>query len=197
MQNCYNSVCPETKLGRILGPFNQPPLHNWICSPVRMVPKKNTTEMRMITHPSYPHRNSINSHIDPADTKTQYQSFDAALKLVAAQGKGAYMLKGDVKLAFWLVPIRPQDWHLLGSCFQQQYYIDICLHFGASISCAIFEKVGSLLQWIAQKHAYHPIVWNLDDFFTSHEVQWICDQIWIQFSNLVKRLEFPWLRTKG
>ena len=65
----------------MLGPLRVPPLPDPICSPVGMVPKKESTKMRMITHLSYPHGNSINSHMDPADTTTCYQSFDKALEI--------------------------------------------------------------------------------------------------------------------
>ena len=73
-------------------------------------------------------------------------------------GKAAYMSKGDVKSAFKIVPIRKQDWHLLGIKIGNNLYIDICLPFGASISCAIFEQVGTLLQWLARHRARHDIV---------------------------------------
>ena len=117
------------------------------------------------------------SHMDPEDTKTQYQSFDCALHLVAKMGKPAYMSKGDIKSAFRIVPICKQDWHLLGIKIQQDYYVDICLPFGASISCAIFEQVRTLLQWLAWCKAGHNIVCYLDDFFTAHHIQYVCDQI--------------------
>ena len=163
----------ERSLGIILGPFKKKPFENLIYSPVGMVPKKNWEEMRMITHLSFPHRDSINSHMDPQDTKTQYQSFDCALHLVAKMGKAAYMSKGDVKSAFRIIPIRKQDWHLLGIKINDNFYIDICLPFGASISCAIFEQAGNLLQWLAKCRAGHDIVCYLNDFFTLHQIQYV------------------------
>ena len=111
----------------MLGPFNDPPLPKIICSPVGMVPKKDSDKMHMITHLSYPHGNSINSHMDPADTTTSYQSFDKAVAIVAKYGHGAYMSKGDVESAFRIVPIAPENWHLLGIQFNWHFYIDICL----------------------------------------------------------------------
>ena len=80
-----------------------------------------------------------------------YQSFDSALVIVANYGHGAFMSKGDVESAFRILPINPSDWPLLGIHFNHQYYIDICLPFRASISCALFEMVGNILQWIAKK----------------------------------------------
>ena len=80
----------------------------------------------------------------------QYQSFNCALCLVASIGHVAFMSKGDVKSAFRIVLICKEDWQLLGIKIQQDYYIDICLPFGASISCAIFKQIGTLLQWLAK-----------------------------------------------
>ena len=61
--------------------------------------------------------------------------------------------------------------------FQQKAFCGHLFAFGASTSCAIFEKVGDLLQWIAQKSAKHPISRYLDDFFTAHILQQVCDMI--------------------
>ena len=167
----------EISAGMMLGPFKKIPLPNLICSPVGMVPKKDSAKLRMITHLSYPLGNSINSYMDLQDTSTSYQSFDQALVIIAKYGHGAYMSKGDVELAFRIIPIAPEDWHLLGICFNKKYFVDICLPFRPSISCAIFKKVGDLLQWIAQKRAKHLISRYLDNFFTAHILQQVCDMI--------------------
>ena len=44
----------EIKLGRIVGPFTTPPILNFRCSPVRVVPKKTPGDFRMIQHLSAP-----------------------------------------------------------------------------------------------------------------------------------------------
>ena len=93
----------EVKLGRMLGPSLVQPFDPLICSPIGMVEKKNSTDMCRITHISYPWGASINSFIDPDDCKTNYQTLDMALKLVAKQGQGCFMAKEDFKLAFWNV----------------------------------------------------------------------------------------------
>ena len=126
LQQCLDK---EITLGRVLGPFKQPPLDNLVCSPVGMVPKKNSTKMRMITHLSYPNGNSINHHIDPRDATTSYQSFDYAVKIVAKYDHGCYMSKGDVEAVFRILPILKKDRHLLGIKFNSRFYIDICLPF--------------------------------------------------------------------
>ena len=55
----------EIALGRMLGLFKDPPFPDLMCSPVGLVPKKDTDEMRMIMHLSYPYGQSINDFIDP------------------------------------------------------------------------------------------------------------------------------------
>ena len=168
LQQCLDK---EIALGRILGPFMQPPIDNLVCSLVGMVAKKNSTKMRMITHLSYPTGNSIDHHIDPKDTTTSYQLFNYAVKIVARYGHGSYISKGDVEAAFRILPIAKKDWHFLGIKFNNRFYIDICLPFGASILCELIEKVGSVLQWLAHHRAGHPIACYLDNFFTAHILQ--------------------------
>ena len=48
---------------------------------------------------------------------------DSLLKL----GEGALMAKIDLKAAFRMVPVRREDWELLGIYWQDQYYVDTCL----------------------------------------------------------------------
>ena len=56
--------------------------------------------MCCITHLSHPRGCSINAYIDPEDSQTHYQSFKAAVELVAQAGQGAFMAKEDFKSAF-------------------------------------------------------------------------------------------------
>ena len=69
----------EIALGRMLGPFKDPPFPVLMCSPVRLVPKKDTDEMHMIMHLSYPYGQSINDFIDLEKASTSYQTFDDVL----------------------------------------------------------------------------------------------------------------------
>ena len=86
-EKLWDNVMKEIKLERMLGPFLVQPFNPLICSPVGMVEKKNSTDMHRITHLSYPRGTSINSFIDLEDCKTNYQTLDMALKLVAENGQ--------------------------------------------------------------------------------------------------------------
>ena len=64
-------------------------------------------------------------------------------------GSGAHMAKTDVKSAFRIVPIHPEDFHLLGMKLDGLYFYETTLPMGCSMSCAIFEAFSSAVQWIA------------------------------------------------
>jgi hypothetical protein len=42
------------------------------------------------------------------------------------------------------------DFDQLGFVFQDKYYFDKCLPFGASINCALFEKLSTALHWFTE-----------------------------------------------
>ncbi|XP_062614297.1 uncharacterized protein LOC134276023 [Saccostrea cucullata] len=76
------------------------------------------------------------------------------------------MAKTDIEDAFRIIPICPEDYHLLGFSWQGKYYFDKCLQMGASSSCQIFEKFSVALQWILQsKFGAGGMSHILDDFF--------------------------------
>ena len=115
----------------MLGPFNMELIPNLICSPVGMVLKKGTPEIHRITHLSHPKGASINSFIAPEDATTVYQTFDQAVQLVTSFGIGAFMSKADAKSAFRNIPMCFHDLQLLGVKFDNKFYVNCCLPFGA------------------------------------------------------------------
>ena len=135
----------EVKLGRMLGPLPVQPLNPLIYSPVGMVENKNSMDMCRVKHLSYPLGMSINSFIDPEDCKTNYQTLDMALKLVAKHGQGCSMTKEDFKLVFCNIPMCFSDLLLLGIIVQGQFFINCCLPFSAAVSCQVFEKIATLI----------------------------------------------------
>ena len=124
----------EIALGRMLGPFKDPPFPDLMCSPVGLVPKKDTDEMRMIMHLSYPYGQFINDFIDPEKASTSSQTFDDTVQLVIKQGQFCWLSKGDVKSAFRVAPICFKDIKCLGIYFEEQYFVDLALPFGSAIS---------------------------------------------------------------
>lgn len=55
------------------------------------------------------------------------------------------MAKADNESAFRLLPIHPEGFSLLGFKFDGQFFIDICLLMGCSLSCFYFKAFSSFL----------------------------------------------------
>ena len=108
----------------------------------------------------------MKDHIDPSLTVVNYTSFDDAVELVSSLGTGALMAKADIKSAFRLLPVHPDDFNLLGFFFNGSYYYDKCVPMGCSISCVTFERFSTFLEYCARKvAATDNIIHCLDDFF--------------------------------
>ena len=137
-------ITSELNAGRVKGPFPHPPFTNFRVSPIGLVPKKNPGEFRLIHHLSHPQKHSVNDHIDPYFLSVRYTSFDDAVKRLVQLGRKTTMAKTDIDSAFHLILIHPNDHPLLGFKFNNHYYYDTCLPFGASSSCAIFEAKNQL-----------------------------------------------------
>lgn len=154
----------EVKLGRMLGPFSHIPISNLRTSPIGLV-SKSDGGWRLITHLSYPEGNSVNSYIDPQFCKVNYSSLDSILEKIYDLGHKAKLGKVDIKSAFRLLTINPNDFDLLGIKFCGNYYIDKCLPFGCSVSCNLFEKFSTFLHWVVEtRTGLHTLDHYLDDF---------------------------------
>ena len=174
----------EISLGRVAGPFPSPPLPQLQCHPLGVIPKKHSTEWRTIYHLSYPEGDSINDFI-PKDAYTlQYVRVDDAIGILLSLGPGAYMAKTDLKSAFRLIPIHPDDWHLLGIYWQSQFYVDLYLPFGLRSAPFLFNQFSDALEWIL-KHNYglERVLHILDDFFIAEPTRLQCLQ---SFSTLLR-----------
>ena len=104
----------EIAHGRMAGPFPDRPSQNLRISPLGLVPKSEPGHFRLIHNLSYPDSGSVNDGIDKQLCIVQYTSFDHAVNLVVGAGKGALLAKADVKSAFRLLPVHPDDFCLLG-----------------------------------------------------------------------------------
>ncbi|XP_052214344.1 uncharacterized protein LOC127833226 [Dreissena polymorpha] len=156
----------EVELCRVAGPFESRPLPNLRISPIGLVPKKTgQQEFRLIHHLSYPAGRSLNDYIDPAKCTVQYTSFDTAVHMIQDLGFKCEMFKMDIKSAFRLLPVEPNDFDQLGFVFNNCYYFDKCLPFGCSISCNLFNRFADLLTHIIQRKAGSTyLIHYLDDF---------------------------------
>ena len=104
----------ELSSGRLAGPFPSSPFPYFRVSHLGVVPKKSPGEFRLIQHLSYPSGASVNDYIPPEHTSVTYARVDDAVRLITRSGVGSFLAKTDIKNAFRIIPIRPEDYHLLG-----------------------------------------------------------------------------------
>lgn len=84
------NLATEIALGRVAGPFSEPPFPNFQVSPIGLVPKKHSDKFRTIFHLSFPKsgNTSINHFISKEDHSLQYITIDNAIEGIVRLGKG-------------------------------------------------------------------------------------------------------------
>lgn len=113
----------EVSLGRMAAHFSVLPISDLCVSPLGLVPKK-------------------------ACCKVAYTSFDAALWWVRRCGSGTLLAKTDIEAAFRLLLVHPESFRWLGCFWEGQFFVDLCLPMGCSVSCAYFETFSTFLEWV-------------------------------------------------
>ena len=157
---------------RPCSPSENPPIH---ISPIGIVPKSGQLgKFRLIVDLSFPQQASVNDRIDPSLCSLEYSSVDQAVQLVVALGKGALMAKVDLKSAYRMVPVHPQDQWLLGMEWQGSLFCDRALPFGLRSAPIIFTAVADGLAWAISCQGVGNFIHYLDDFLfcgppASHE----------------------------
>ena len=106
------------------GPFLSPLIELLHCSPLGAVPKKDGS-WRLILDLSSPRDYSVNKYISKEEFSVILSKFDDALNLVGKLGKGALMAKLDIRHAFRIIPVNPQDWDLLGTVWKGYYFVEL------------------------------------------------------------------------
>ena len=170
-------VYKEVALGRIIGPYINPPLPNLICSPLNLVPKAGSPgKFRLIHNLAYLYdQSSVNANIPNVNAKVTYQKFDVVVQLGLKHGPGCYAGKMDFDVAFRNIPIHPQDLPLLGFTLDDLYFINSTLAFGARSSCKIFEEFANTVQWILDHEMGSANTLHyLDDFIMVHASRNTC-----------------------
>jgi hypothetical protein len=146
------------------GPFKSPPFPNFCASPLGTATRKRNPKRRLINHLSWPAGNSVNDGIPDTEAKIRYESFESALRLIRSFGRGTLLAKLDLQDAFRHIPVRPQDWPLLGFHWDSHFYYVVVLMFGIKSAPYIFNLFAEALHWIIKRHIPGDLRHYLDDF---------------------------------
>ena len=167
----WEKIMKEIAHKRYAGPFEEIPFENFVQSPIGLVPKASD-QTRLIFHLSYHFGKSgfgsVNSYMPDHFCKVKYKDLDYTVR------ESLHMLRalGDLKSKIWFSKTDLKSaFHILGlkvGCFwllvmvayhpltgKRFYFVDKCLPFGHSISCALFQKFSDALAHILMHKTSH------------------------------------------
>ena len=154
----------DCRTGKKAGPFDRPPYEFFSCSPIGAVPKRETGKIRVIHHLSFP-RGGDSINASTADIYHGLGTFDQATAFMRELGPGCWLIKLDVEAAYKQIPVRVEDWPLLGFMWRGKYYHERVLPFGLRSSCRLWEWYATALQQILERCAgIKAVVHYVDDF---------------------------------
>ena len=137
------------------------------CSPIGIIPKKNKPgKWRLIVDLSAPEGASVNDGIQKEACSLSYISVDTVADRVLDLGQGALLAKMDVKQAYKMVPVHPQDRPLLGMKWADKVFVDKTLPFGLRSAPLIFSALADALAWSMRQKGVTFVEHYIDDFVT-------------------------------
>ena len=96
----------------------------------------------------------------------RYTTVDKVARAAGCLGVGILLAKLDIRSAYCLILVHPDDRPLLGFQWQGVQYVDGMLPFGLRSAPKIFTAVADALEWVARQRGVSEIDHYLDDFVT-------------------------------
>jgi len=157
-------IAKEVAARRVVGPLTPGEVPGLQTSPFGVIPKRQPGKWRLIVDLSAPEGGSVNDGIDGGLCSLQYVSVEDIVHKIEKMGKGTLLAKVDLKEAYRMVPVHPQDRPLLGMEWEGQVYVDTALPFGLRSAPKIFNALADALEWIVRHRGILEVDHYLDDF---------------------------------
>ena len=155
----------EKKRGVLLGLFERSEVPEVVVSRFGVIPKGGQQgRWRLIVDLSYPDQRSVNDGIRPEWCSLTYVRVEEVVRRLLQLGIGARIAKIDVKSAYRIVPVHPDDRHLLGMSWENQIFVYAVLPFGLRSAPKIFNALTDALEWIVKMQGVRDVWHYLDDF---------------------------------
>ena len=100
---------------------------------------------RLIVDLSSPHNASVNDGIDKDMCSISYTTVDQIVEVLLSLGRGALMAKADIKQAYRIVPVHPDDRWLLGIARARKVFIDTVLLLALKLFNTLPDSVEYIL----------------------------------------------------
>ena len=158
-------IISELNIGRLIGPIHHSLLSAVHISPIGLVPKKGqSNQWRMIVDLSFPLCRSVNDGIPKTLCSLSYASVDDAVEHIIYLGRNTELIKVDLKDAYRIIPIHPDDSYLLAISWNGLTFVDRALPFGLRSAPKIFTAVSDMIAWALYQEGLVYQIHYLDDF---------------------------------
>ena len=97
-------------------------------------------------------------------TSVVYTSVDNAVEIIRRLGPGTELVKMDLNDTYRVIPVHPQDHHLLGIQWCGDTFVDRSLPFGLRSAPKIFTAFSDMVAWAIHYRGVHHLLHYLDDF---------------------------------
>ena len=119
-----NYLDVERQRGVLLGPFERSEVPEIHLSRFGVIPKSSQPgKWRLIVDLSHPEGRSVNDGISGELCSLQYVRMEEVVRVLLELGPGSQMAKMDIRSAYRMVPVHPQDRCLLGMQWEGQVYV--------------------------------------------------------------------------
>ena len=160
-------LASELKAGRVVGPLDLQKYPQVQVSPFGVIPKSHQpNKWRLIVDLSSPEGKSVNDCIDKSLCSLSYVSVDDLAEIIRRVGHKALLAKLDIRSAYRIVPVHPEDRQFLGMQWKGKLFIDTALPFGLRSAPKLFNALADALEWIMRSRGLRHVAHYLDDFIT-------------------------------
>ena len=165
----------ESKNAAIIGPFKESPFTSGIkLSPLNSLPKKDTTERRVILDLSFPLNAAVNSFVSKDEYLGEtvdlvYPKVDDFAQLIKQKGRGCLLYKLDLTRAFRQIQIDPGDINLVSFVWKKHIFCDSVLSMGCRSAAYCCQRLTNAIAFIMFKIGIY-ILNYLDDLASAETV---------------------------
>ena len=160
----HQYVQDQLKKGYMVGPFLLDKCAHITTSSLAVIPKKAAGKWQVIVDMSSPHGASMNDNLRRDLMHVAFSSVEDAAHLMYHLGPNTMLAKLDIKEAYRLIPVHPNDRIFQEILWQDSVYIDYQLPFGMASAPAIFSALSEALEWVLHQRRVRSVVYYMDDF---------------------------------
>ena len=138
----------ECRASRVMGPLSPADYPFVHTSRLGVIHKNTLGKWRLIVDMSSPEDGSVNDGIREAWCSLSYTTVDDAIQGITSYGAGAQLVKVDIRSAYRVILVHPDDRWLIRMLWEGSLFIDTALPFSLRSAPKIFTTSADAAEWI-------------------------------------------------